>query len=106
MIVKPDNSLTKNPDQLGVTNRNLMIKVMDTLNCSKREALMHMASLRALEKQHPEYHIEKIPQDMLLKFMAQVRTKQMETHNLHQALNGQVQDTNNLDQALNTVNKG
>lgn len=101
MITKPDNSLIKHPDQIGVTNRNLLIKVMDTLGCSKREALMLMASLRALEKQHPEYHIEKLPQDKLLDMMRQIRLKQQDTHNLNQGLNGSAQDHNNLDQALN-----
>lgn len=92
----------KTPDQLGVTHRELLIKTMDTLDCSKREALMLMASLRALEKQHPEYHIDKLPQDKLLDLMKQVRLKQMDAHNLNQGLNGSIQDHNNLDQALNS----
>ena len=97
---QPPQPVQLNPDQLGVKNRNLMIEVMDTLGCSKREALMYMASLKALEEKHPEYKIGQLPPKMLLQVMKQIRDKLMDQHNLEQTLKGPQQDANNLDSLL------
>lgn len=91
----------KQVEQDGVVKRNLLIKVVDALGCSKREALMLMASLRQLEKDHPEYKIQEIPFPAMLDMIKQIYTKQQESKALDQSLSGNTQDTNNLDQMLN-----
>jgi hypothetical protein len=98
----PGPHYIKNSEQLGVTKRNLLIKVMDALGCSKREALMIMASFAQVEKAHPEYGIQKIPFPKLLDAIKQTYIKNKETQALHKGLSAPVQETGNLDNFLNS----
>lgn len=87
-------------EQMGVQNRDILLKVMDTLQCSKREALMYLSSMRQLEKMHPEYGIQNLPPNMLLEAIRQMRNKLMDQQSLNSTLKGPVQDQNNLDNML------
>lgn len=90
----------KTPEQLSVTKRKLMGKLMDALKCSRQEALMFLASFAQLAKTNPEYGIQNMDPDHLIAFIKQVYFKEIDKANLNRTLNGPQQDRNNLDNLL------
>lgn len=90
----------KSPEQIQVSKRNLLFKVMDTLQCSKQEALMYLSSFQQAEKLHPEYKISQIPIDTLLAMVKQTRDHLQEQNSVNSLLNGPQNEQNQVGALL------
>lgn len=91
---------TKTENQIQVSKQQLLFKVMDTLGCSKYEALMYLSSFQQMEKMHPEYKIGQIPIQTLLAMVKQTRDHLQNQNNVHSMLNGPKNEQNQVASLL------
>src|SRR5271167_1942521 len=88
------------PDQINVRKRNDITQVMDALGVNREGALVFLHGLAALERQHPEKGVGKVPLKSILQAAQQMVPRIQAKKKMDITLNGQAQGSTNLDAML------